>query len=374
MDDRPTLLMLGSMNHPHVEHLALAMRERGFDVLVAGDEVSSLPPSILPAEGVPTFPAPRLKRGSARGAVAHVRWIRRLLRELRPDIVHAHWLCGFACFAALAGAEPLVAMAWGSDVLRAGRLKRLANRIALRGASLAMADSQALVDAMADLGVRDTEMLLMGWGVDLEHFRPPAGDHAAARSGLGLPEGRIVLSPRSLMPIYNPRVIVDAFELLAEELPDLRLVLKHMATQHPSIGPLRYPDRVHVIGHVPYAQMVQWYQAADVCVSVASSDSSPRSVWEAMASGTPCVISDLPWVHELIEHERDALLVPIDARAVAAAIRTLLEDRDLAAGMARRARQLVAEHHAQSVAMDRVADAHRTLVGAPPLVAQPPLG
>ena len=85
MDDRPTLLMLGSMNHPHVEHLALAMRERGFDVLVAGDEVSSLPPSILPAEGVPTFPAPRLKRGSARGAVAHVRWIRRLLRELRPD-------------------------------------------------------------------------------------------------------------------------------------------------------------------------------------------------------------------------------------------------------------------------------------------------
>ena len=146
-----------------------------------------------------------------------------------------------------------------------------------------------------------------------------------------------------------------------------------MATQHPSIGPLRYPDRVHVIGHVPYAQMVEWYQAADVCVSVASSDSSPRSVWEAMASGTPCVISDLPWVHELIEHERDALVVPIDARAVAAAIRTLLEDRDLAAEMARRARQLVAEHHSQSVAMDRVADAHRTLVGSPPLVAQPPL-
>jgi len=102
MDDRPTLLMLGSMNHPHVEHLALAMRQRGFDVQVAGDVVSSLPPSILPGEGVPTFPAPRLKRGSARGAAAHVRWIRRLLRELRPDIVHAHWLCGFACFAALA--------------------------------------------------------------------------------------------------------------------------------------------------------------------------------------------------------------------------------------------------------------------------------
>ena len=237
--------------------------------------------------------------------------------------MHAHWLCGFACFAALAGAKPLVAMAWGSDVLRADRLKRLANRIALRRATLAMADSQALVDAMVDLGVRRHRDAAHGLGRRPRAFPARrAGDRAAARSGLGLPEGRIVLSPRSLMPLYNPRVIVDAFELLADELPDLQLVLKHMATQHPSIGPLRYPDRVHVIGHVPYAQMVEWYQAADVCVSVASSDSSPRSVWEAMASGTPCVVSDLPWVHELIEHERDALVVPIDARAVAAAIRT----------------------------------------------------
>jgi glycosyltransferase involved in cell wall biosynthesis len=175
------------------------------------------------------------------------------------------------------------------------------------------------------------------------------------------------------MPLYNPRVIVEAFELLADELPDLRLVLKHMSTEQPPVGPLRHPDRVHVIGHVPYAQMADWYRAADVCVSVASSDSSPRSVWEAMASGTPCVLSDLPWVHEQIEHEREALVVPIDARAVAAAIRVLLEDRELAAAMAGRARRLVAEHHSQTAAMDRVAAAYRTLAGSAPPLARPPL-
>ena len=316
---------------------------------------------------MPTFVAPHQLRGSARGAAAHVRWIRRLLRELRPDVVHAHWLCGFACFAALAGAEPLVAMAWGSDVLRADRLKRLANRIALRRATLAMADSQALVDAMADLGAGARRRMLMSWGVDLDHFRPAErGRGRRCGPSLGLPDGRVVLSPRSLMPLYNPRVIVDAFELLADELPDVQLVLKHMGTDRPDVGPLRYPDRVHVIGHVPYERMVEWYQAADVCVSVASSDSSPRSVWEAMASGTPCVVSDLPWVHELIEHERDALVVPIDPRPVAAAIRHVLEDPDLAAEMARRASELVAAHHCQAVEMDRVAERYRTLAGSSP--------
>src|ERR1700754_3891285 len=101
------LLMLGSVNHPHVEHLALAMAERGFAVSVGGDTLTDLPPSSLPAAGIELHAAPRRSRGSALGAAAHVRWVRRLLRDVRPDIVHGHWLCGFAFFAAAAGAKPL---------------------------------------------------------------------------------------------------------------------------------------------------------------------------------------------------------------------------------------------------------------------------
>ena len=85
------------------------------------------------------------------------------------------------------------------------------------------------------------------------------------------------------------------------------------------------------MGHVPYEQMAAYYQAADVCVSIPSSDSSPRSVWEAMACGCPVVVSDLPWVHELIEPGCDALTVPIDAGALALAIDRILGDRELAA-------------------------------------------
>ena len=281
---------------------------------------------------------PRTSAGSAR-----------LLRDLQPDVVHAHWLCGFACFAALAGAKPLVAMAWGSDVLRADRLKRAANRLALNRAALAMADSQALLEAMVDLGGRRERMQLMSWGVDLDHFRPRERARKDVRAELGLPEGRVILSPRSLMPLYNPRTIVDAFELLADELPDIQLVLKHMSTDRPPVGPLRHPDRVHIVGHVPYERMVDWYQASDVCVSIASSDSSPRSVWEAVASGTPCVVSDLPWVHELIERRA---ATPSSCRSTLSRSRRrsgpILDDPALAQALARNGRQLVEAHHDQT--------------------------
>jgi glycosyltransferase involved in cell wall biosynthesis len=166
------------------------------------------------------------------------------------------------------------------------------------------------------------------------------------------------------MPLYNPRTIVDAFELLADELPDVQLVLKHMATNRPPVGPLRYPDRVHIVGHVPYQRMVDWFQASDVCVSIASSDSSPRSVWEAVASGTPCIVADLPWVHELIKPGRDALVVSISPQPVAAAIQTILDDATLAEALASNGRRLVEVHHNQKVEMDRVADSCRALVPA----------
>lgn len=355
------LLMLGGVNHPHVEHLALAMADRGFEVAVGGNAVDGLPESVLGRHAIPVIPAPALRRGSLRGAGAHVRWIRKIMREWRPDIVHAHWLPGFACFSALAGARPLVAMAWGSDVLRPRPFQTLANRIAVNRADIVMADSQALLDAVIALGADPADSLLVNWGVDLETFRP-ADDRAALKRELGLGDGPVVLSPRSLMPIYNPRVIVEGWAEVAAVRDDVQLVLKHMGTVTEELGALPYPDRVHVVGHVDYQRMADYYRAADACVSIASSDSAPRSVFEAMACGAPCVLSDLPWVHEQMRDAREALIVPIESGAVAAALRRILDDDALSAGLAARGRALVEAEHDAQAHMDRLADVYRGLL------------
>jgi glycosyltransferase involved in cell wall biosynthesis len=355
------ILMLGGVNHPHVEHLALAMAERGFDVCVGGDALDELPPSVLPAAGVRTYKAPKGRRGLPYGAAAHVRWIRWLLRREQPDVVHAHWLPGYAFLAALAGAEPLVAMAWGSDVLRARTLQTMANRFALGRAAMVMADSQALMDRCIELGADPAHCVLVNWGVDVDTFKP-VGDRSALRDELGLGAGPVVLSPRSLMPIYNPKVIVDGWAQVADERDDVQLVLKHMGVVREALGELPHSERVHVVGHVDYERMAAYYRVADVCVSIASSDSAPRSVFEAMACGAPCVLSDLPWVHEQIGDEREALIVPIERDAVAGAVRRLLDDDSLSSGIATRARRLVVSEHDSSVHMDRLADAYRSLL------------
>ena len=352
--------MLGGVNHPHVEHLALAMHERGFDVVVAGDAVQGLPPSALPAAGIPVRAAPAGRRGSLRGAAAHVRWIRRLVRDEAPDVVHAHWLCGFACFAALARARPLVSMAWGSDVLLASRAKLLADRVALRSSALAMADSLTLIDRLVTLGADPARTVLVNWGVDLERFRPAStAERLALRAELGLAAGPVILSMRSLMPVYNPEVVLAAWARVAAGRPDAQLVVKHMGPVSVDLGELPFADRVHVVGHVPYERMAAYYRAADAAVSIASSDSAPRSVFEAMACAVPCVLADLPWAHEQLRDGQDALLVPIREDTVAGALGRILDDPATASELASNGRRLAERHHDRNRHMDRLAGTYR---------------
>ena len=352
--------MIGVVNSPHTEHLALGARERGFEVFVGGAVVNRLPKTTLPEHGIPISAA----------TTPMARWLRELMARVEPDVVHANWFSdAFRCL--VYGAVPMAATAWGSDIYRAGSIARLENRFVARYAGVVMADSVDLLNRLQALGASPERSVLFNWGGDLLRFSPPTATRSSLRRKLGLPEGRMILGPRSLGPIYNPRTIIEAFESIATRKPDLHLVLKHMHNDHRDLGPLRFPERVRIVGHVPYEQMPDYYRAADVCVSIASSDSSPRSVWEAMASGTPCVISDLPWAHELLRHECDALIVPIDVAAVASAIERLLDDGELASRVAAEARSVVERHRNPGVEFDRLAEVYEQLARERPGTSRP---
>lgn len=348
------ILMIGPVNSPHMEDLALAMAQRGH-LVAAGGAVwgGGLPPSSLPDSGIPvsamTWPPPL--------------WMRRLVRNFRPHVVHANWM-PFAAVAALARAQPLVAMAWGSDVYLAGGLQMRANRLALRRADSVLADSSALLDRLADLGARRDRLMLLNWGVDTERFKPaPAAEKSALKRSLGLRDAPVVISPRGLKELYNPDVVLAAFARVLADVPDAQLVLKHNGDRVPDLGALSHSAQVHVVGRVPYEQMAEYFRAADVCVSVPATDSSPRSVWEAMAAGCACVLSDLPWVGELIKPGRDALVVPADTASVATAITRLLTDPVLWRSVTDHAGALVEEHRDAVKEMDRLEQLYFRLAG-----------
>ena len=355
--ERLRILMVGPVNSPHMEDLAVAMQQRGHVVRAGGAHWGGLPPSRLPDAGIPvsvmTRPQPL--------------WFRRLIRRFEPDVVHANWML-FAAAAALSGARPLVAMAWGSDVYGVGRLATLLNRLAARRADRCIGDSEDLVARLVELGAPRKRSAVINWGVDTTAFRPPAspGERAGLKATLGLGPGPVVLSVRGFKGIYNPETLLQAYAALADEFPDAQLVLKHPETAPMDLPWLTRSDRVHVVGRVPYERLAAYLRSADISVSIPDSDSSPRSVWEAMACGSACILSDLPWVHELIRPEEHALVVPIEPVAVTGALRRLLGDSELRERLAVNARRLVEEHRDADREMERLEEIYVSLAGRRP--------
>jgi glycosyltransferase involved in cell wall biosynthesis len=350
------VVILGPLGPPHVADQALALRDRGIDVHVGGNASAALTDSSLAEAGFPVSASPDSARATPWGMAATVRWTRRLLATVEPDLVHAHWLPGFGLAAAVAGASPLALTAWGSDVYRATPLQKLANRYAVHRADLVMADSKNLLDACGPLGGHDVRTELIQWGADLRTFRPAdAEERAELRRRLGLGPGPVILSPRTLTPVYNIPTVIEAFAQVGNAVPDAQLVLKHMGGATIELPTFPHPERMHLVGRVPYERMADYYRSADICVSITSSDSSPRSVWEAMGAGCACVLSDLPWVTELIEPGRDAITVPVEATAVAAAILRVLTEPGLRDRLAANGRALVERHLDREREMDRLA-------------------
>lgn len=347
------LLYVGPINSPHVEDMAIAMRQRGHVVDVAGEFWGGG----LPASSLPTYGIPIHEMGSSR-----VLSMRRIAKEVRPHVVHTHWL-PFATTAALAGVHPFLATAWGSDLYGRGRMQKLAIAVALRRAAVATSDSADLVARVRELGPGSLRTMVINWGVDLDAMRfATADERAGAKVRLGLGPGPVVFSPRGLSDLYNPDVVLEAFSRVRSALPEAALLLKHSGAEDIPKPEWTNLPGVHVIGRVDPDQMRELFRAADVTLSIPVSDSSPRSVWEAMAAGSVTILSDLPWVRELIKPGRDALVVAAEPDEVAEAIEQVVRSPSRRMQIAASARALVERYRDRRLELDRLEACYRELV------------
>ena len=94
---------------------------------------------------------------------------RRIIQQIRPDIVHGHYITRYGWLAALTLFRPLVLTAWGTDIYidpARSRLTRWLTRWVLQRANLITVDAVDLRERITALGTRPDRVALVQWGVD----------------------------------------------------------------------------------------------------------------------------------------------------------------------------------------------------------------
>jgi glycosyltransferase involved in cell wall biosynthesis len=261
----------------------------------------------------------------------------RLLRHLAPDLIVCHFCSGVHFFAAIAyGRCPVAGIVMGSDVLydRGDKsnpaLRRYLVRAGLRRSALVSAKSGYLERRCREFGVTG-RIAVNYWGADTARFAP--GDRAAARRQLALPDDRpIVLSPRTLSPLYNVDLVIAALALVVREHADALLVLigrevpEYRARLNLQVQELGLQHHVRFVGEVGLAEVPHYYNAADVVVSMARTEGFPNTVLEVMCCRRPLVVGRIEQVTELIEDGREGLLVELEPGSLARGIDRILRE------------------------------------------------
>lgn len=333
--------------------LALAARDAGYDVHVAvPDEPEA---SLVDESGLPTHRVP-LKRGQS-GFAAEWRFLgalRKLFRELKPDLVHLVTIKPilFGGLAAQLEGVPAVVAAvsgLGHVFIERGPLAALRRTAVLGAYRIAMAhpnkrvifqndDDRALFVRRRTIAPSSTT-LLRGSGVDTKVFAPTPEPDCLE----GPP--RVILPARMLRE-KGVGEFVAAAEQLRREGVAARCTLVGEAD-------VANPSAIHSTELLRWAGngIVEWWghrtdmpkvyaQAHIVCLP-SYREGLSKTLLEAMACGRPIVTTDVPGCRDAVRDGVNGLLVPArDSGALAAALKRLVLDAALRAEMGARGREI----------------------------------
>ncbi|HEY4218297.1 MAG TPA: glycosyltransferase family 4 protein [Gemmatimonadaceae bacterium] len=156
------------------------------------------------------------------------------------------------------------------------------------------------------------------------------GDQAVARNATGLRGDPCVLWVGRLDANKDPLTMLSAIELAIDKLPGLRLwccygaaplidVVRNRIQASPALR-----ERVTLLGARPRAEMELYFRSADLYVQTSRREGSGYALLEAMACGTPPIVSDIPAARRIIGGA-GTLTPPGDVGAMANAIVSLAE-------------------------------------------------
>ncbi len=259
--------------------------------------------------------------------------LRRVLRDIRPDVFHAHYAVEHGFYGAFAGFHPYVISAWGSDLLveSHGMLRRRIAAWALSKADLVTGNDVSLVQRAVGLGVAPERAAVVHLGIE-PAFLEAGGGSVNLRGDVASPP--TIISDRALEPLYNIDAVLRGFAAARRDVPGARLVVAGTGGLDAALQRLAREldlgDSVSFVGQLDQPALAAALAGAQAYVSIPSSDSLALSNLEAMAAGAFPIVSDLPSVEGWVEDGVSGLrLPPGDHVALAAALRRALDDATL---------------------------------------------
>jgi glycosyltransferase involved in cell wall biosynthesis len=349
------VLMLAPGISPHAQRPLKWLLDSGCDVtFVDGTDPQPDAPGLYRYVNAPVLQGARFFKkllGERLGILVHTKiatlWLRNLINQIQPDIVHVHW-ADFRAYSCLkADAKPLIITVWGSDInicfdpnasqnyTKASQwhIKMISD--ALAGAGLIFVDSIDMVEKCQQLSGCELPIELLPIGIDTTLFNPGYVSEAEKwRQKLSISENTIVLSSvRSWQALYAHHTILEAFYQAKPHFSqEVVLLFKTFELHSFSIGAnyksqlidraeeLDISDSIRWIDGLECNQLPEIYALSDAIVNYPVMDAFPVTFLEAAACECSVISCRLPSYKDTFAEKCFQLIEPDNIQALADAM------------------------------------------------------
>lgn len=291
--------------------------------------------------------------------------VRKLVQEIRPDILHAHHATSYGLAGAVARYRPYVISTWGSDVMDFPNKSFLHKKLVkynLRRSDMLTATSRILTAVTGTLASKSKRVDTIPFGVDLDEFRPiENGSEPEYDFG----------TIKSLRQKYGIEYLIKAASIVRQEFPNIKVMIAGEGEQRRDLDRLvrrlGLVKTVTFVGKIPHHSVPRYLSKTKVFVvpSILESESFGVAAVEASAMELPVVASRIGGLPEVVLDQKTGILVPPrDPLALASAISRLLKDPDLCRGMGKAGRRFVSEHYDWHENAARMRQLYESLVGS----------
>jgi glycosyltransferase involved in cell wall biosynthesis len=290
-------------------------------------------------------------------------FVMQTLRDLRPDLIHINDFSGMnVAYAASALGIPTIfhVRIPGAQFLRDGLL----------AADHVIAISESVRRDVLRGGVHPDDISTIHSGIDMDFFSPDPASRSADRSRLGLSDGTCLLT---MVGRFHPIKRHDVFVRAVHRLVQDGLRVQAVIIGESDAGHTTYERVVSLVKSLDLVDTVTFrgfesdmrsvYRATDVFVLCSDVEPLGLSALQAMASGTPTVLSTTGGLTELVGDTGAALIAPPgDPGALSRAVRSIIQDNRMAESLADRGRRLVTDQFDSKATARAVEQLYRRLL------------
>lgn len=306
------------------------------------------------------------KRSSGFAKISYLKALPRLkqvIKEFKPNIVHAHYASSYGLLGALSGFHPFILSVWGSDVFDFPNISFLHKAVIKY--NLAKADkilSTSKVMAIETNKYTDKEVIVTPFGIDLDKFKPVKVNSLFNKNDI------VIGTVKTLEEKYGIEYLIKAFAIVKDKhkyLP-LKLLIVGAGSLSMVLKKLTYDLGIEkdtiFTGKIAHELVPIYDNMLSVSVSVSNSESFGVAVIEASACGKPVVVSDVGGLPEVVKDGITGIVVPPrNPQKTAEAIEKLVLDVKLRKKMGEAGRKRVDKLYDWNKNVEQMIEIYKTI-------------